>query len=990
MTIPIAQRSRRRWLPLYIILTALNLITVTLHAVPGSRATAISLAVMAATLGLVVHAWRRNGTQEALGRQNAFLHQVIDTIPNFVFVKDESGHYTLANRAIAEAYGTTVPNLIGKTDAELCADAADAARFERADRQVMDTRSEVFVPEDWFTDAGGSVRWLQTVKRPIPNADGTVSRVLGVSTDISSRKQAKRALRQFASFVESSDDAIINVDHHGTIQTWNAAARRYFGYSGSEAIGQHLGLLVLAEDDAERRQLVNDILGGNNVRRMETTWHGKARQRLAVGLTISPLRDDANTVSVFVLIATDISSRIQAEEAVRRSEAVLAEAQRIAHVGSWEQDLRTGKGHWSEETYRQLGVVPGTVEPTTSAFLDFIHPDDRVRARHVLEESQRTGSPLAFVARLLRADGSVRSFEALGRFDRDDVGRLVRMAGTIQDVTLEKETMAELRLAREQAEAASQAKSEFLANMSHEIRTPMNGVLGMLELVLDSALTNDQRDHIHTAHASAEALLAVINDILDFSKLEAGKLELDPVPFDLRESVADTMAALAVRAHQKGIDVALEVAPSVPNALVGDVGRLRQVLVNLLGNAIKFTSHGDVALRIDGAGGLPGVVELRFAVTDTGVGIPAEKQTRIFQAFEQADTSTTRHFGGTGLGLAISSQLVALMGGAIELSSEPGVGSTFSFCANFVVRPIAAPHDEPGAAGGLGAMGAPGMAATATPRTNTPAAGTSPRLTRRILLAEDNVVNQKVAVGVLSRAGHHVDVVENGSEAIEALSRGHFDAVLMDVQMPVMGGLDATRRIRAGETDGRHVPIIALTARAMTGDREECLAAGMDAYVTKPLRAEDLLTVIDTVIRAGRPVDQPAAGDSPSPRPAPSGAASVASIDAAALLRLVDDDLVLLAELAQLFAEEYPGYIARMTEGLGRGNMADVRFAAHAIKSSAGSLTAHRAAAVALTIEMCSDADIDRAAEAVPMLDAELERAHEEMQLLFPRHACIT
>jgi PAS domain S-box-containing protein len=833
------------------------------------------------------------------------------------------------------------------------------------------------------------MRWLQTVKRPIPNADGTVSQVLGVSTDISSRKQAKRALRQFASFVESSDDAIINVDRHGTIQTWNAAARRYFGYSGSEAIGQHLGLLVLADDDAERRQLVGDILSGDNVRRMETTWRGKARQRLAVGLTISPLRDDANTVSVYVLIATDISARIQAEEAVRRSEAVLAEAQRIAHVGSWEQDLRTGKGHWSEETYRQLGLVPGTVEPTMSAFLDLIHPDDRVRARHVLEEAQRTGSPVTFVARLLRADGSIRSFEALGRFYRDDAGRLVRMAGTIQDVTLEKETMAELRLAREQAEAASRAKSEFLANMSHEIRTPMNGVLGMLELVLDSPLTNDQRDHIQTAHASAEALLEVINDILDFSKLEAGKFELDPVPFDLRESVADTMAALAVRAHQKGIDLALEVAPSVPNALVGDVGRLRQVLVNLLGNAIKFTSQGNVALRIDTVGELAGLVELRFSVTDTGVGIPAEKQTRIFQAFEQADTSTTRHFGGTGLGLAISSQLVALMGGAIELTSEPGVGSTFSFCARFAGRPVAAPHDEPGVTG-VNAMAASGVAAGATPLSNAPVTDASRRASRRILLAEDNVVNQKVAVGVLTRAGHRVDVVENGREAIDALARDHFDAVLMDVQMPVMGGLDATRSIRAGESHGRHVPIIALTARAMTGDREECLAAGMDAYVTKPLRAEDLLAVIETVIRAGLPVDQAAAGESRLSHPTPSSAASVVSIDAPALLRLVEDDLVLLAELSQLFADEYPGYIARMTQGLGRGDMAEVRFAAHAIKSSAGSLTAHRAAAVALAIEMCGDADIDRAAHGVPALDAELKRAHEQMELLLPRPACIT
>jgi PAS domain S-box-containing protein len=661
----------------------------------------------------------------------------------------------------------------------------------------------------------------------------------------------------------------------------------------------------------------------------------------------------------------DVTDRKRAEEAVLETSQRLQLAIRCAHLAVWDWNLVTNTMVWDDEMFRLYGLTRETFPGGVEAWKRGLYPEDRERAIADCQAALDGVRPFDTEFRVRRPDGSVRHIKADGLVLRDAGGVPVRMLGLNHDISERKGTEEQLRRtnqllqqATSKAEQASVAKSQFLANMSHEIRTPMNGVIGMIGLLLDTPLTEEQRRYAETVRVSGESLLALVNDILDFSKAEAGKLDLEVLDFDIGSMLDDFAGAMALHIQEKRIEFVCGMAPDVPSWLRGSPGRVRQVLVNLVGNATKFTSEGEVVVRVTVERETDAQAILRFSVRDTGIGIRADKLKSIFDKFTQVDASSTRRYGGTGLGLAISKQLVELMGGEIGVRSEEGKGSEFWFTLRFdkAVRPEAAPRrlpvgceaarilvvddnptnrklvathltawglrptdatDGPNALQALSEaldegdpfrvvltdMQMPGMDGEALGRviaadrrfagiklvmmTSVGFRGDSTRLTQagftaymikpvrptdlfdcmtavlggevipervmplvtrhclrelprtsvRVLVAEDNMTNQQVALAILRKLGLRADAVADGREALGALRSIPYDLVLMDVQMPEMDGLEATRAFRAINSVGLNhaIPIIAMTASAMQGDREACLAAGMNDYLPKPV-----------------------------------------------------------------------------------------------------------------------------------------------------------
>ena len=820
---------------------------------------------------------------------------------------------------------------------------------------------------------GSVVTWVSDEEVVVRDENGTPLYTQGFWLNITDRKELEETLRAreaelalekqyYESLVALSPTAIVTMDVEERVTSWNPAAKRLFGWSEEEAIGRGIDELVLGtaeqleEGESVTRQALEEGLAHMTTRRTR-----KDGARLDVEILMRPLTL-VDGQQGYLLVYHDITAVREAETRFRRLAEELPLVTYIdapeGFAGQGSAPTASPGGHnvyMSPQCESMLGYPPAEWS-NSSLWEQVLHPDDRER---VLAEQRRfyeTGEPFNMEYRMIHRDGSVVWVHDEPVVVRDESGAALYIEGFWVDVTERKAAEEELLQARAEAEAATQAKSAFLATMSHEIRTPMNAVIGMTGLLLDTELTPEQRGFAEVTRTSGDALLAIIDDILDYSKIEAGKLELERRPFDLRDCVEGALDIIAARAADKHIELGCLLDQELPAGVVGDPARLRQVLLNLLSNAVKFTEVGEVILHVDGERASPGRWRLHLRVRDTGIGIPPDRVHQLFESFSQVDVSTSRRFGGTGLGLAISKRLVELMGGELWAESEEGQGSTFHVRLETEEAALAARPEATGSEGRLEGrrvlvvddnatnreivsrqvkawgmhvdasddpsdalariqkgdqfdvavidMQMPGMDGLALARAirrshselplilltslgHVPQADSvhefAAQLTKpvkasqlhdaivtalaerpaeqapppaavepddgktsglRILLAEDNAVNQQLAVLLLKKLGFTADVAENGLEALEALERQQYDVVLMDVQMPELDGLEATRRICARWPAEQRPRIIAMTANAMTEDREACFDAGMDDYVAKPIRPEELAAAL--------------------------------------------------------------------------------------------------------------------------------------------------
>ncbi len=618
--------------------------------------------------------------------------------------------------------------------------------------------------------------------------------------------------------------------------TWSRETYRLFGVPEGTPVSFDFFLALVHPDDRDQvRAAWQAALTGAPYLIDHRIVVGGAVWYVREAATISRDRDGRPVHTIGTV--QDITERTEAEEKIRDLAERMQLATEAAGIGIWDYDIATDRLEWSDQMFAIYGISPEQYAGTREAWLARVHPDDRPAVEEAYRAALTDDSRIRIEFRVHRPDHSIRAISSRGKVDRAPDGTAIRMIGTNWDITDYRAALKAAETAKEQAEKANAAKSRFLATMSHELRTPLNAILGFSNILANSEADPTRRDQLNVITEAGNSLLNLIQDILDLSRIESGKVTVVAERFELARELASVFQLFRVQAGRKGLALAHELAPSLPPVLVGDCGLLRQVLINLVSNAIKFTDRGSVTVSVAGTPKGADRLELRFAVTDTGIGILPENQERIFRIFEQEEEGAlTRRYGGSGLGLAIAKDIVKLLGGEIWVSSTPGAGSCFSFTAVFARGVAPAAPARPS-----GAIDRPPRTAVADP---------PPRAS--ILVAEDDASNRKLIDHILTSAGYSVAFAEDGAEALAASARQRFDLMLMDIQMPVINGVEVTRQIRAGAVAGcdPRVPIIAVTAHALIGDGERFRAQGLTDYVSKPISTADLLAKITAALPA--------------------------------------------------------------------------------------------------------------------------------------------
>jgi PAS domain S-box-containing protein len=941
-----------------------------------------------------------NAVNDRMRIQNAETMRILlNTLSDGVYATDLEGRLTFMNATAEKLLGWQEKELIGRPVHEIVQHLfPDGSLFpaEISPQLSVIRNGESIDGSGHYLNRDRKFFPIDYLARPI-KVGGKLTGALVSFHDISLRQEAENNLRmaydrlretlselEFQKYALDQHAIVSMTDPSGNIIYVNNKFKEISQYSNEELIGQNHRILNSGYHPYEFfREMWKTIARGK-------IWHGEVKNHRKDGIhywvdsTIVPFMNDQGHPVRYISIRTDITARKEIEQRLQEQGEFYEYISETLGEGLYVQDENGRCTYMNSEAEKLLGwtraefisksVNEILYQRTTADYLLLgkdCHP--------TLEMKKKAGSHYDD-QHFVRKDGTVFPVE----FSSQTImrgGVVDRVVVAFQDITERKMGEKALRQAKDIAEQANKIKGQFLANMSHEIRTPMNGIIGMTELALDTELSHEQREYISLVKSSADELLHIINDILDFSKIESGKMNIEIVEFSLEQLLHDTMKSFATSALQKKLTLLLKVAPDVPHRVLGDPGRLRQVIVNLVGNAIKFTESGEIEVAVQRLNDIRDKhANLRFNVRDTGIGISRDKFKTIFTSFSQADTTTTRKYGGTGLGLTISVQLIELMGGNIGLESELGKGSSFHFILDMPAIAANALAQNQHAAQ-FRELGIPGHMMNPLSKSNLQEAITaalveppqqleslimphSLRDKRRklnFLLAEDNAVNQKLVVILLEKLGHTVTVANNGIEALLRWHNGQFDTILMDVDMPEMNGYETTRRIREREqTIGAHIPILAITAHARQSVREECLLHGMDGYLSKPINTEALWRELDSVTQCIK-------GDIDKKVMPP---VQLAVADFSKARQTMDDNRELFEEIVCLFLADTPPYMQRIKEALTQGDADTVLHCAHALKGMVGIFAAERTMqALAIVKQRVGQQGLE---EAVMELDASL------------------